>query len=149
MTISAQWANASQTSVVVTDSSTNITSRVPADTANTDYQQLLAALVPIASYVAPSIIPTTVQVNSTSTPALDGAYSFDSTAQAKLMAVSLYVQVNGKFPANQTRFPWYDATGTPHLFTTTTQFQAFASAIADYDTNLSLGLATAAPIIIP
>jgi hypothetical protein len=97
----------------------------------------------------PAPPPTSVQVNSTSTPALDGVYAFDPLTQEKLMAVSLYIQVNGKFPDAQTAFPWADASGTMHNFPTTAQFQTFASALADYATALAIGQTPMAPVTIP
>src|ERR1700733_12279358 len=70
---------------------------------------------------APS--PTSVAVVSKSTAAaLSGTYAFDATTQSKILAVSLYIQVNGKFPAGQMPFPWPDASGTMHSFASTSQF---------------------------
>ena len=94
-------------------------------------------------------LPTSVQVNSTSTPALSGVYAFDAETQSKILAVSLYIQVNAKFPAGHTSFPWPDVTGTMHVFTSTAQFQALASALADYATALDLGQTPTAPVTIP
>jgi hypothetical protein len=102
--------------------------------------------VPSAASVPP---PTSVQVNSTSTPALSGVYAFEAVTQSKILAISLYISVNGKFPAGQTSFPWPDASGTMHMFTTTAQFQALASALADYATALDLGQTPTAPVTIP
>ena len=93
--------------------------------------------------------PTSVQVNSTSTPALDGVYAFDPLTQEKIEAVSLYIQVNSKFPDGQTAFPWPDTSGTMHSFATTAQFQTFATAIADYATAIDLGQTPTAPVTIP
>lgn len=93
--------------------------------------------------------PTSVQVNSTSTPSLSGVYAFDAVTQSKILAVSLYIQVNGKFPAGQMPFPWPDASGTMHMFTTTASFQSLASALADYATALDLGQTPTAPVTIP
>ena len=44
--------------------------------------------------------------------------------------------------------PWLDASGTPHVFTSTAQFQAFASAIASYVTQLKFGNSPATPLTI-
>jgi hypothetical protein len=104
---------------------------------------------PPATSPPPAPPPTSVQVNSTSTPALSGVYAFDPTTQAKLMAVSLYIQVNSKFPDGQTAFPWPDTSGTMHSFATTAQFQTFATAIADYATAIDLGQTPTAPVTIP
>ena len=44
--------------------------------------------------------------------------------------------------------PWLDASGTPHVFTSTAQFQQFASAIATYVTQLKLDNSMATPLVI-
>lgn len=101
------------------------------------------------TYATAPIPPTSVQVNSTATPALDGTYAFDAETQAKMMAVSLYIQANGHFPAGLSPFPWPDAGGTMHMFSTTAQFLALATAIADYATALNIGQSPTAPLSIP
>lgn len=101
-----------------------------------------------ATTPAPALPPTSVQVNSTSTPAISGTYAFDATTQANVMAIALYIQVNGKFPDGLNPFPWPDASGTMHDFASTSQFLALASALADYATALNLGLTPAAPLTI-
>jgi hypothetical protein len=103
----------------------------------------------IAFLARPPIMPTTIAVNSTSSPALNGSYAFDATTQSKMLAVSLYISVNGKFPAGQTTFPWPDASGAMHSFTTTAQFRSLATALADYATALVIGQAPTAPVTIP
>ena len=90
-----------------------------------------------------------VAVSSTATPALDGVYAIDAATQAKVQAVALYIQVNGRFPAGVSALPWPDAGGTPHTFPTTAAFQAFATALGDYVTALSLGQSPAQPVAIP
>lgn len=93
--------------------------------------------------------PTTLDIRSTSAPSLNASYAFDAATQSKILAVSLYISVNGKFPAGQTVFPWPDATGTMHAFASTAQFQALASALADYATALALGQSPPTPVTIP
>lgn len=72
-------------------------------------------------------------VTSTGTPSLSGSYAPPtSTQQQQIAAVSLYTQVNpGKFPGGTAAFPWPDASGTPHTFTTSATWLSFASAMAD------------------
>lgn len=90
-----------------------------------------------------------LQVASTSTAAINATYATDATTQQRLAAISLYVQVNGRFPAGQAQLPWPDAAGTPHVFPTTSQFQAFATAVGDFVTATSLGQTPAQPVVIP
>jgi hypothetical protein len=52
-------------------------------------------------------------------------------------------------PAGQTSFPWPDAGGTMHIFTSTAQYQPLATALADYATALALGQTPIAPVTIP
>jgi len=71
-------------------------------------------------------------LQSTGTPALDGTYSCDAPSQHKIMAASLYIAVNGRFPGGATSYAWLDVTGAPHVFADVGAFQVFATAIADY-----------------
>jgi hypothetical protein len=97
----------------------------------------------------PAEVPISVQINSTSARAIDGSYAFDTTTQAKMLAVILYIQQNGKFPGGLLPFPWPDANGTMHMFATTAQFQSLATALADYVTALTPGQTPAMPLAIP
>ena len=94
-------------------------------------------------------IPTSLQIISTSTPALSGIYAIDTTMQQRMAAVSIYIQVNGKFPAGQSQLAWPDASGVPHAFTTTASFQTFASAVADFVAAIDLGQTPSQPVTIP
>jgi hypothetical protein len=87
-------------------------------------------------------------VTSTGNPALTGTYAIDASSTALINGVATYIAINGKFPAGQSSLPWPDASGALHIFATTAEFQAFASAIADWVTKISLylnGVATALP----
>lgn len=79
-----------------------------------------------------------VQVTSTSTPALNGTYNIDVSAQAKIAATSAYILRNGSFYKGQTTLPWVDAAGAPHVFPSTTIFQDFATAVGDYVYELDM-----------
>lgn len=102
----------------------------------------------LATLAAEQATPT-VQVVSTGTPALSGTYFIDAGSQQNIQAVSVYVAVNSKFPAGQSAQAWPDTTGTFHSFTTTTEWMAFASSIADYVAALKLGQSPTQPITIP
>jgi hypothetical protein len=73
-----------------------------------------------------------LSITFTANSALSGTYPVDPTTQQNLASVSIYITVNSKFPAGQTTISWQDINGNPHSGFTTSQFQAFASAIADY-----------------
>jgi hypothetical protein len=77
-------------------------------------------------------------VTSTAYPALDGAYPLDPATQQQIAAVSEYIAINGKFPGGQTSMPAYDMAGAAHNVPTTAEWQALASAEADYITQLTL-----------
>lgn len=93
--------------------------------------------------------PVSMQVTSTSTPALNASYPIDPLSQQKVQAISLYVAVNGKFPAGQVTQAWPDVTGAMHQFQTTAQWQAFATAIGDFVAALDIGRTPAQPVTIP
>jgi hypothetical protein len=78
------------------------------------------------------------QIASSSAPALNGTYPIDPATQQQVASVALYIAVNGRFPAGQTSFAWSDVSGTSHLFASTSEFQAFATALADYVAVLNL-----------
>ena len=95
-----------------------------------------------ATIAAPPTPPTPVtsmQLVSASTPALNGTYSIDSRSQQKVQAISLYAQINGKFPAGQSAQAWPDSSGTAHAFPTVAAWQAFATAMGDFVAALDLG----------
>jgi hypothetical protein len=104
-------------------------------------------------FVAPSaanpLLASAMQLVSTSTPALNGAYSTDPATQQKIQAVAAYVSVNGRFPAGLSVFPWPDVNGTMHNFSTTVEWLAFATAMGDFVTATDLGQTPAQPVTIP
>ncbi|KAA1013042.1 hypothetical protein FVF58_09635 [Paraburkholderia panacisoli] len=75
-------------------------------------------------------------ITSTGTPALDGVYSVNSTAQQNITATQLYVTVNGKFPGSSGTMSWSQANGSVVTFPSVAEFQAFASAVASYVADL-------------
>jgi len=89
-----------------------------------------------------------IAITSTGTPALNGTYACDNLTQAKLSRVATFIAVNGKFPAGLTAMPWPDITGAVHEFPTIAEFQALASAVANYVVELDaviMGLTTTLP----
>ena len=113
-------------STLVWNGSDLVAAPTPAPPVLTAAEQALAALL------------AGCQVTSTATPALDGTYAITPDAVSKIMATSLYIQVNGKFPAGQAQLAWPDLAGKPHVFAATDSFQGFATAIADYVAHLDL-----------
>jgi len=89
-----------------------------------------------------SLISAGAQVVSSGTPALNGTYPIDPATQQQVASVALYIAVNGRFPAGQTSFAWTDVSGGSHLFASTSEFQAFATALADYVAALNLAAKT-------
>jgi hypothetical protein len=89
-----------------------------------------------------------VQINSTSVPAINAAYALDPQTQSNITAVSAYVVVNGKFPDGLPELPFFDVGGTPRMFPTTALFLAFATAYADFVTALDIGQSPKQPVTI-
>jgi hypothetical protein len=93
-------------------------------------------------------------ITSNSTPTLNGTYAIDPATQAKIMATSQYIAINGTFYGGATSYPWLDSFGMLHVFPTVVEFQAFASAIATWvsqvDTVIAMnaGAVPAQPISI-
>jgi hypothetical protein len=102
-----------------------------------------SAAAAAATKVMANQLPTSVQVNSTSTPALSGIYAFDPTSSLNVTAESLYIQVTTKFTNGQTTKPWPDTSGALHTFTTA-QFMAFAEALALFVDSVMTASQTAA-----
>ena len=98
--------------------------------------------------LAAGLISAGASVTSASSPSLNGTYSLDATATANINAISTFVLTNpGKFPmgASQT---YMDMAGNAHVFTSTPQWQAFASAMAQLVAQIDiygLGASPTAP----
>lgn len=87
-------------------------------------------------------------ITSTATPALNGTYACDDAAQGRMNRVQGFIAANGKFPGGVSALPWPDMVGAIHTFPTTTEFTAFASAVADYVFALdqvAMGTSTSLP----
>lgn len=92
--------------------------------------------------------PTTFDVISTSTPALNGSYLIDMVTQQNVGAVSIYTAINNRFPASQAELPWPDKDGTYHMFPSVALWQAFATAMADFVMRINLGQTPSNPVTI-
>lgn len=105
---------------------------------------------PTLAQQAAAAINAGLTITSTGTPALNGTYACDDAHQARINRVQGFIEANGKFPNGLTELPWPDMSGAIHLFPTTAEFTAFASAIADYVMALDaviMGVSTALPAI--
>lgn len=96
---------------------------------------------PTATAQAAALIAGGVTLTSIGTPALNGTYAIDNGTRANLLAISLYVSVNGVLPNGAATQKWPDMAGTVHLFTVIT-FKAFAKAVTDFVTAVNVALAT-------
>lgn len=92
------------------------------------------------------------QVLSASTPALSGTYPITPDVQQRLQATAQFIATNGRFPGGGRALGWPDTAGLPHVFATTAQFIAFATALGDYVAALDqivLGGSTAPSALPP
>ena len=87
---------------------------------------------PTLAEQAATLLAGTLQVTSTSTPALDGSYAIDATTQDHISAEMLCIQVTGKFADGTTSVAWQDAEEAVHTFPSTASFQSFALAVAGF-----------------
>jgi hypothetical protein len=92
--------------------------------------------------------PPVINITSVGTPAINGTYAIDTGSQAIITSVAVYIAVNAKFPAGVSTLPYPDVTGTPHVFPTTASFMAFATAVADYVTGLTIGQSLSSTVSI-
>jgi hypothetical protein len=117
---------------------------IPEDPGNSDWGQYQAWLhdgnttnqyiTTTAEWLATA--PTTLQIISTSNPALNGTYSFDDLAQQNIIAEALYIQIATSqgaptFTNRQDTRDWIDAAGMRHTFTID-EFISFGQAFAQY-----------------
>ena len=97
---------------------------------------------PTLAQQAAALIAAGLTVTSTGTPALNGVYACDATAQHNLQAVQTYILTNAKFPGSTGTYPWLDTSGAAHIFPSTTEFEAFASRVADFVADCTLIMLT-------
>lgn len=85
-----------------------------------------------------------IVITSTSTPALNGIYSIGPGNISDIQAESQFILICSEFTNGTTNaMPWSDASGGLHTFTSTSQFTAFAKAVAQYVSACKLALASA------
>jgi hypothetical protein len=101
-----------------------------------------APFVPTLTQQAQAALAAGIGITSTGTPSLNGTYAIDVASQQKINSVALFIAVNQKFPGGGTTYPWLDMSGTVHTFPSTTEFNAFATAVADYVAQLDMIIAT-------
>lgn len=73
-----------------------------------------------------------IHLTSAGTPTLNGTYSTTAASVANVNAVTTYTLINGNFPGAQATMPWYDTSGTAHVFSSVAEFKTFATAFANY-----------------
>jgi hypothetical protein len=89
-------------------------------------------LPPTPAQQAAAALAAGITITSTGTPALNGTYTCDATAQARITSVQAYIQANGKFPGSTSTMVWVLMNGSVVTFPTTAEFTAFATAVANY-----------------
>lgn len=85
------------------------------------------------------VSPTSVPIVSIGVPSVSGSYDIGPLAQQQIMAVSLYILINGKFPGGATSWQIMDIFDNVRVFPTTTLWQQFASSVFDYLADIALG----------
>ena len=73
-----------------------------------------------------------VNITSTGTPSLNGTYALDLNTRSNVTAEQVYIATNSTFTNGGTTRAWPDAVGAFHTFPSTTEFTAFATAVAKY-----------------
>lgn len=112
---------------------------ITAQFANYDAVLASAASAKTAQQGALAAIAAGIVITSTATPALNGTYPIDPATQVKLNSAVTYIMLNNAFPpALAASMPWYDASGTPHIFTAISDFKHFATAFADFVAHVDI-----------
>jgi hypothetical protein len=98
-------------------------------------QQAAAIAAAEAAYAA--AIAAGIQITSTSSPALNGSYAIDQTAQDAMTEVVTGIADGEGLPGGGATFIYPDASGAPHTFTAA-QFTTFAVVVRNYVYALDL-----------
>jgi len=141
----AEWQSCLSTSgYAVVDGA--LVAPTPLTAAQIEAQQTAQALAASVQ----SALAAGLTVTSTSTPAVNGAYPVDATAQTKITSIELFIVKNGTFPGmSGTSLAWHDVLGAPHIFPSIAIFSEFATAVANYVTDLDLYGAGASGATLP
>ena len=119
---------------------------------------LVAPAAPTAAELAAQQLAATVAaafaagltITSTSTPAINGTYAVDQSAQTRISAIETAILKNGAFPgSNGTQMAYPDISGKLTVFPSTALFSEFATAVADYVADLDLYAAGATGATLP
>ena len=73
-----------------------------------------------------------IAIGSTSMPSLNGTYALSSSTLLYITGAISYCLLKGQFPGGASTLTFYDATNTPHVFSTIAEFEAFGEAVATY-----------------
>ena len=126
--------------VTVTGSTVTLVNGVPT-------QELQTAPIPAATILqqqAAAALSAGLSITSTGTPAINGTYPCDNTAQARFSRVYELIQRAGgsAFPAGMTELPWALADGSIVKFASVSTFLAVEQAVGEYVLALDLIIAT-------
>lgn len=93
---------------------------------------------PTPQQLATAAMAAGLVVTSTSTPALNGTYGLDSNSQQNVIGTVTAILLTGNFPNGQTTMPWVDQNNVAHMWPSTTEFKAFATAFSTFVSNVAL-----------
>lgn len=116
---------------------------VQGDTYNdTTFAAPAAPPAPTLARQAEALIGGGITITSTGTPSLNGVYAANPAAQGNLLAVQTYILTNAKFPGSSGTYPWLDASGAAHIFPSVAEFEAFATAVANFVADCTMIILT-------
>ena len=102
----------------------------------------VASSAPTTAQQAASMLAAGLQINSTSTPAIDGTYAVDQLSQMDIIAIETSLSAGKGFPGGVTTFNYPDASGVMHAFSQA-NFTDFAAAVRDFVYTLKSVMAEA------
>jgi hypothetical protein len=103
---------------------------------------------PTLAQQAQTALAAPVDITSTSTPSLNGAYAITDIDQAHITAVVTNILLTGSFPGGASTYDWPDASGALHTFPSVAEFKSFATALSAYVAAL-IGCTTGAVSALP
>lgn len=150
----AQWNNPENTSLDC-DVSFQGSAALPFTAVNNSGESVVQSVWDIATagtvkdYIAPippdltpqqeaeAALAAGIQIQSTGTPSLNGAYTISQFAQININAEISSILLNNTFTNGQSTMPYLDATNAPHTFSIA-QFKDFATKYAAYTSAVTL-----------